>query len=153
MKYFSKKIKTAEGVFDSKAEYERYIYLKHQEDIGAISDLRQQVRFEIVPKLTKKIKVQLKTKIKEKEIIDERAKYYTADFTYINSSGQYVISELKSVGTALARDYPLRRALIKQIIYKHNDKVGFDDWIFEEVIPTKQRKNGKAVHRKKESSV
>ena len=153
MKYFSKKIKTAEGVFDSKAEYERYIYLKHQEDVGVISDLKQQVRFEIVPKLTKKIKVQLKTKIKEKEIIDERAKYYTADFTYINSSGQYVISELKSVGTALARDYPLRRALIKQIIYKHNDEVGFDDWIFEEVIPTKRKDNGKAVHRTKKPSV
>ena len=153
MKYFSRKIRNEHGEFDSKSEYERFLCLKQQEEIGVISDLKQQVRFEIVPKLTKKVKVQLKTKIKEKEIIDERAKYYTADFTYINSSGQYVISELKSVGTALARDYPLRRALIKQIIYKHNDEVGFDDWIFEEVIPTKQKKNGKAVHRKKEPSV
>ena len=140
MKYFAKKIKNEYGVFDSKSEYERFLYLKHQEDIGEISFLKQQVKFEIVPVLMKKVERKLKTKTKIEYKVDERAKHYTADFTYINKDGQFVISEIKSLGTMTARDYPLRRALIKQIIYKHNEDVGFEDWIFEEYIPTKKKK-------------
>lgn len=143
MKYFAKKIRNEYGEFDSKTEYERFLYLKHLEDIGVISHLRQQVKFEIIPKLTKTIEIPLKTKIKEKEIVDEKAKHYTADFTYINSNGQLVISEVKSKGTALARDYPLRRALIKQLIYKHNLEVDFEDWVFEEFIPETRKKKKK----------
>lgn len=145
MKYFSKKIKTSYGVFDSKSEYERFLYLKHLEDIGVISDLKQQVRFEIIPKLIKEVRIQLKTKVKTEKRVEEKAAHYTCDFTYINSNGQYVISEVKSTGTSLARDYPLRRKLIKQVIHSHNKEVGFDDWTFEEYIPTKTNKknNGK----------
>lgn len=140
MKYFAKKIKTEHGVFDSKSEYERFLYLKHQEDIGVISDLKTQVKFEIIPKLVKKVPKQLKTKVKYIDKVEESAKHYTADFTYINYDGQYVISELKSKGSALARDYPLRRALIKQLIHKHNEEVGFEDWVFEEIIDAKKKK-------------
>lgn len=147
MKYFAKKIRNEFGEFDSKTEYERFLYLKHLEDIGVISYLRQQVKFEIIPKLVKKIEVKLKTKTKEKEIVEEKAKHYTADFTYINSSGQFVISEVKSKGTALARDYPLRRALIKQIIFKHNEEVGFEDWVFEEYMPEPKKKKKKCVSK------
>lgn len=143
MKYFSKKVKNEHGVFDSKTEYERYLYLKQLEEKGEISFLKQQVKFEIVPVLKKKVEKPLKTKIKIEEKVDERAKHYTADFTYVNSNGQFVISEVKSIGTQLARDYPLRRALIKQIIYKHNEDIGFDDWIFEEYIPQIKKKKRK----------
>ena len=148
MKYFSKKIRNEHGEFDSKAEFERYLYLKHQEDMGVISYLKRQVRFEIVPMTPKKVKIELKTKTKEVERVDERAKYYTADFTYLNSNGQYVISEIKSTGTALARDYPLRRALIKRIVFLHNEEVGFEDWVFEEIVSNgkKGRKNKGKVH-------
>ena len=76
-------------------------------------------------------------------MVDERAKYNTADFTYLNSDGQYVISEVKSVGTQLARDYPLRRALIKRIIFLHNEEVGFQDWVFEEYVISNKRKRKK----------
>ena len=141
MKYFSKKIRNQYGVFDSKSEYERFLHLKHLEDIGAISDLKQQVRFEIIPKLMKEVRIQLKTKVKIEQRVEEQAAHYTCDFTYINSNGQYVISEVKSTGTALARDYPLRRKLIKQVIHSHNKEAGFEDWIFEEYIPTKTKKN------------
>ena len=153
MKYFSKKITNEYGTFDSKSEYERFLILKHQQEIGIISDLKQQVRFEIIPKLVKIIAVQLKTKVKYVERIEEKAKHYTADFTYINQKGQFVISEVKSIGTAKARDYPLRRALIKLIIHKHNEELGFEDWIFEEYIPNgktkkKERKVGKKTRSK-----
>lgn len=142
MKYFSKKIKNAHGTFDSKFEYERYLLLKHQEDIGVISDLKQQVQFEIIPKLTKLVPVQLRTKTKYVERVEEKAAHYTCDFTYYNSKGQYVIAECKSKGTMLARDYPLRRKLIKQLIHKHNKEVGFEDWIFEESVMTTNGKKG-----------
>ena len=140
MKYFAKKIKNEYGVFDSKSEYERFLYLKKLEDTGEISYLKQQVRFEIIPALIKKVEKKLKTKTKIEEKVDERAKHYTADFTYVNKNGQYVISEVKSVGTMAARDYPLRRALVKRMIYLHNEEVGFEDWVFEEYIPTKTKK-------------
>lgn len=143
MKYFSKTVKTEFGTFDSKTEYERFLYLKHQENIGVISELKQQVKFEIIPKIIKKVPVQLKTKVKYVDRVEESAKHYTADFTYINHDGQYVISEVKSEGSALARDYPLRRALIKQIIYRHNEEIGFEDWVFEEYVVTTKRNRKK----------
>jgi len=140
MKYFSKKIKNEYGVFDSKAEYERFLYLKHQEDIGVITDLKRQVEFEIIPKLVKKVEVQLKTKTKIVERVEERPAHYTADFCYYNYQGQYVILEIKGKYLGKLADYVLRRKLIKQIVYKHNQSVGYEDWIFEEYIPTKTKK-------------
>ena len=140
MKYFSKKIKNEYGVFDSKAEYERFLYLKHQEDIGVITDLKRQVEFEIIPKLVKKVEVQLKTKTKIVERVEERPANYTADFCYYNSEGQYVILEIKGKYLGKLADYVLRRKLIKQIVYKHNQSVGYEDWIFEEFIPTKTKR-------------
>lgn len=130
-KYFAKKIKNKHGVFDSKAEYERFLYLKAMQDRGIIQGLQRQVSFEIIPKLTKLSKVQLKTKIKLIERVDEQAAHYTPDFCYYRD-GKYVIEEVKSRGTALARDYPLRRKLIKQLIARHNQVSGCE-WIFNEV--------------------
>lgn len=148
MKYFSKKVKTTEGVFDSKAEYERYLYLKHQEDIGAISDLKCQVEFEVFPKQYRVVRKELKTKIKYERKFDEHPIHYTADFTYYNNIGQYVISEVKSVGTAMARDYPLRKKLIKKLVNDHNESYrethdvtpDYEDWVFEEYVSTKKKR-------------
>lgn len=144
MKYFSKKVRNEHGVFDSKAEYERYLHLKHLEDIGVISDLERQVEFEIIPKLTKIVEVRLKTKVRYEERVVERPAHYTADFVYYNSEGQYVISECKGGGT-LQRlaDYVLRRKLIKQLIHKHNELIGHEDWVFEEYVTTKTKKRRK----------
>ncbi len=130
-KYFSHKIKNQYGEFDSKQEYETYLMLNHQQEIGVISGLERQKEFVIIPKLTKLVKVQLKTKVKYVERIDERAAHYTPDFCYWKD-GKYIIHEVKSKGTMLARDYPLRRKLIKQVINRHNKKVGFEEWIFVE---------------------
>lgn len=141
MKYFSHKIKTPDGVFDSKQEYDTFLYLKQQEDIGVISSLERQKSFEIIPRLTKMVKVELKTKTKMVERVDEKAAHYTPDFCYWKD-GKYVIHEVKSTGTSLARDYPLRRKLIKQAIARHNQEVGFEEWVFVETgIKKKQKKS------------
>lgn len=146
MKYFSKKVRNEYGVFDSETEYGRFLYLKHLEDIGEIHELKQQVEFEIIPKLMKTVPVILKTKVKYVERVEERAAHYTCDFTYIEKGGKLVIEEVKTKGTMLARDYPLRKKLIKQLIHKHNVDMGFEDWIFHEFVPSPKkssRKNGK----------
>lgn len=144
MKYFSKKIRNEHGEFDSETEFNRYLYLKHLEDVGEIRDLQRQVRFEIIPKLIKKVEVQLKTKTKTVERVEEKAAHYTCDFTYIEKGGKYIIEEQKSQGTLLARDYPLRKKLIKQIIHKHNEEVGFEDWMFREILPPPPKKKRKS---------
>lgn len=131
MKYFSRKIKTPFGDFDSKQEYETYLLLRQQEKDGLISGLERQKRFEIIPKLTKTIRVQLKTKVKFEERVDEQAAHYTPDFCYWKD-GKFIIHEVKSKGTMLVRDYPLRRKLIKKVISDHNKKVGFEEWQFLE---------------------
>ena len=140
MKYFSHKIKTPDGVFDSKQEYDTFLYLKHQEDIGVITKLERQKSFEIIPRLTKTVKVELKTKTKFVERVEEKAAHYTPDFCYWKD-GKYVIHEVKSAGTSLARDYPLRRKLIKQVIARHNQEVGFEEWVFVETGIKKKKKS------------
>lgn len=144
MKYFSKKVRNQYGEFDSETEFNRYLYLKHLEDVGVIRDLQRQVRFEIIPKLVKNVEVQLKTKIKIVQRVEEKAAHYTCDFTYIEKGGKYIIEEQKSKGTMLARDYPLRKKLIKQIIHKHNEEVGFEDWEFREILPPPPKRKRKS---------
>lgn len=137
-KYFAHKIKNIFGTFDSKQEYETFLYLKQQQDIGVISGLERQKEFEIIPKLTKLVKVQLKTKVKYVERIEERAAHYTPDFCYWKD-GKYIIHEVKSKGTMLARDYPLRKKLIKWVIANHNKEVGFEEWEFVETGISKKK--------------
>lgn len=143
MKYFSKKVKNEHGVFDSQTEYGRFLYLKHLEDIGDISNLTQQVRFEIIPKLVKYEPKVLKTKVKMISRVDEKAAHYTCDFTYMERGGKFVIEEVKTKGTMMARDYSLRKKLIKQLIHRHNEEKGFEDWVFREFIPVATRKTKK----------
>lgn len=141
MKYFSKKIRNEHGEFDSKAEFERYLHLKHLEDIGVISHLERQVKFEIIPKLVKQVEVQLKTKTKIVERTEEMAAHYTADFCYLDHDGKYIIEEHKGNYLKNLADYILRRKLIKRMIFLHNEEAGFVDWEFKEVISkTNKRK-------------
>ena len=147
MKYFSKKIRNEHGEFDSKAEFERYLHLKHLEDIGVISCLKRQVKFEIIPKLVRKDKVHLKTKVKEVERVEEMAAHYTADFCYLDHNGKYIIEEQKGNYLKNLADYNLRRKLIKRMIFLHNEEVGFVDWEFKEVVSNgKKGKSKGKVH-------
>ena len=130
MKYFAKKVKMYGHTFDSKKEAEHYAYLKHKEDIGAISNLRMQVQFEIIPKITTHEVVKLKTKTKVVQRVLERAAHYTADFVY-EENGKIIVAEVKSKGTMLARDYPLRRKLIR---LKFATEAGFENYEFREVL-------------------
>lgn len=132
-KYFSKKVRNAFGTFDSKAEYNRFLVLKDMAMKGMIGELHTHVRFLIIPALVKEETLQLKTKLKKVTKTVEQAAYYTSDFTYIEN-GKFVIEEVKSAATRLARDYPLRRKLIRKWIDEHNKSHGHEMYKFREVV-------------------
>ena len=83
-KYGAKKIKDpATGfVFDSKAEFIRWCELRILERAGKISDLKRQVKYELIPKQK-----------------GERACTYLADFVYKDSDGNTVVEDTKGVKT------------------------------------------------------
>lgn len=118
--------------FDSTVERQRYMYLECQEQKGEISCLRRQVRFLIIPKLTRMVAKQLKTKVRYDERVVELPAYYTSDFCYIEN-GVYVMEDVKNGYSQEIRDYPLRRKLMMQKIKAHNMK-GRGQWIFRESV-------------------
>lgn len=133
MKYFSKKVNVNGITFDSKTEANRYLYLLSLAQAGKITQLELQKEFELLPKQTILVKKQLKTKTKLVERVDERAVGYHADFYYFDVEKQkYIIEEVKSKGTMLARDYPLRKKLIKLMVKRMNEEN--DVYEFSEIV-------------------
>ena len=93
-KYGAKKITDpATGyVFDSKAEFIRWCELRILERAGKISDLKRQVKYELIPKQK-----------------GERACTYLADFVYKDSDGNTVVEDTKGVRTDA---YRIKRKLM-----------------------------------------
>ena len=108
-KFHNKKIDTPEGKFDSKFEYDYWIILKERQKRGEISDLKRQVSFELIPRQSEMVTVQLKTKTKLKEVFYEHPVYYIADFVY-TENGEQVIADTKGAKTA---DYIIKRKLMR----------------------------------------
>ena len=108
-KFKNKKIDTPEGKFDSKFEWEYWLELKEREARGEISNLQRQVSFELIPRQSAMVEVQLKTKTKLKEVFYEHPVYYIADFVY-TENGEQVIADTKGAKTA---DYIIKRKLMR----------------------------------------
>ena len=81
--------------FDSKKEAKRFAELEVLEKAGAISGLRTQVKFEIVPK----------------RYGNKRARFYVADFVY-KEGGKSVIEDVKSPITRKNPVYSLKKAIV-----------------------------------------
>lgn len=107
-----KPIETEYGHFDSRSEYERYLVLLDMERNGAITDLKRQVTFELLPQQTKVVRKQLKTKIKDVIKVVEQDVNYTCDFTYYKD-GEYVVEEFK--GSKYCIDDSIR--IKKKLLY------------------------------------
>lgn len=90
--------------FDSKREANRWVVLQGMQSLGAISNLRRQVRFELIPK-----QVDPNT-----GRVLERACTYVADFTYYDADGNYVVEDSKGMKTP---DYIMKRKLM---LKEHN---------------------------------
>lgn len=102
-KYKNKKV-VYDGIkFDSKKEAARYSELKMFEEIGAISDLKLQQEFTLIPSQSVNGKVV------------ERAVKYKADFTYIaRDTGELVVEDVKSEYTK-TKDYIIKRKLMLKV--------------------------------------
>lgn len=106
-KYRSKKVITKDGqVFDSRKEFERYKYLKLQEELGMICELNRQVHYNLLPNQPLR-----NPRVNEKgtNIKSERAVKYIADFTYWEN-GLFVVEDTKGMRTP---EYILKRKMMK----------------------------------------
>lgn len=98
-KYRARKTIVDGITFDSKLEARRYITLKEMEEQGLISDLRRQVKYELLPK-------------QEKEYpgdTTERACYYIADFVYMLGDRK-IVEDTKGI---LTPDFRIKRKLFR----------------------------------------
>ena len=86
-KYHSGKVTVDGETFDSQKEYMRWCELKLLERAGEITNLRRQVKFELIP-----------SQKDERGKVIERACYYIADFVYLRDMVA-VVEDVKSPAT------------------------------------------------------
>lgn len=115
--------------FDSKKEYQRYLVLKEAEDKGVITDLRTQVKFELIPAVVEEYIEHLKTKDKIKTRTLQRAITYTADACYYKD-GEYVVEDCKISPKVKPEKYVLKAKMMFALkgirikeVYKANDPI------------------------------
>lgn len=100
-KYHNQPI-TVDGIrFDGKNEMRRFNFLKLMEKAGEISNLRYHVKFELIPQITREEIVHLKTKDKVVTKVVQSARYYEADFVYLNKQGEEIVEDFKGQETDL----------------------------------------------------
>lgn len=98
-KYRSRKI-TRNGItFDSLKEYRRFCELSLLEKAGAITELKRQVKYELIPS----------QRINGKVV--ERSCAYVADFVY-RQNGEIIVEDTKGFKT---KDYIIKRKLLLYI--------------------------------------
>jgi hypothetical protein len=101
-KFGAKKV----GGYASKKEYRRSWELKMLARAGEISDLREQVKYELIP-----------AQYDETGRCIERAMSYIADFVYRNKAGDTVVEDVKGYRT---KEYRIKRKLMLSV---HNIKI------------------------------
>lgn len=98
--------------FDSTRERDRYILLKDAESNGLISDLKRQVVYELLPKITEQEVVHLKTKDKIVEKFVQSAITYKCDFEYVKG-GVKVVEDTKISPKLIPADYRLKEKMFR----------------------------------------
>ncbi len=104
-KYGNTKITNDHGTFDSRHEWERYHALWLMQRGGLISDLKHQVKFELVPG------VKLAGEKRKKPALR-----YFADFVYRDGQGRQVIEDAKSAATRKTKEYRQKKHLMKALL-------------------------------------
>lgn len=106
-KYGAKKVTYDGKTFDSQKEAQRYAELRLLERGKVISDLRWQVKFDLLPA----------QKGADGKVI-ERAVSYVADFTYVDKrTGEFIVEDAKGMKT---KEYILKR---KMMLYFHGIQI------------------------------
>lgn len=112
-KYHAKKV-TVNGItYDSKKEANRHAELLLLERGGAITDLRRQVQFILLPAHYEAFERYGKKgqRLKDGRRCVERAVFYVADFTY-KQDGKLVVEDVKGIRT---KEYIIKRKLMLHI--------------------------------------
>ena len=89
------------GGYDSKKEYRRACLLKALARSGEISDLREQVKYVLIP-----------TQRDSSGLLIEKECSYYADFVYRDKDGNLVVEDTKGVRTS---EYRLKKKLMLQV--------------------------------------
>lgn len=125
---FGNKPVTVDGVtYDSTNEYRRWCFLQLMEKDGEISDLRYHVKFELIPQITREEIIHLKTKDKVVTKVLQSARYYEADFVYLNKKGEEVVEDFKGQETDL---FKFKAALF---FYKYGKQITIVKQINEDI--------------------
>lgn len=96
--------------FDSQKEARRFAQLQLLEKAGEISDLKRQVRFELIPAHYEYY--QGKDGKPRKGACIERSCYYLADFVYLDKDGVQVVEDAKGFRTDA---YVIKRKLMLHV--------------------------------------
>lgn len=110
-KYHNRKTRLGEMVFDSGRERDRYLILKDAERKGIIEDLIVHARFELIPAIKEKVKIQLKTKEKEVERTIQFPISYIADFQYFKN-GKVIVEDVKIDPKVIPKEFALKEKLM-----------------------------------------
>lgn len=101
-KFFNRKTVFDGIVFDSRKEAERYAELRLMEKAGVITNLRRQVRFELIP-----------NQYMDGKLIERRVDYL-ADFVYRDAeTDKTVVEDVKSPATKTDKYIIKRKLLLK----------------------------------------
>lgn len=116
-KYKNTKVVVEGIVFQSKREANRYQELSLLERVGAIKNLKRQVKYTLIPSQYEKIwNPQKKAFVRGKCL--ERECSYVADFVYVDvKSGEVVVEDVKGFRTP---EYILKR---KMLLYLHDIRI------------------------------
>lgn len=111
-KYRNKKVEVDGILFDSKKEANRYMELKLLEKAGQITDLKRQVRYELIPRQREQSTDMYKAGPHKGEYklgkVIEQSCYYVADFVY-KEGDCIVVEDTKGMKT---KDYVIKRKLM-----------------------------------------
>lgn len=121
-KYNSKTIYAADGKkFDSRKEYQRYMYLKDKEKDGYIKDLQTQVKYILIPVQKEPDQVGKRGGIKKGKVIERECAYF-ADFVYYDCINDCeVVEDVK--GYKAAGAYNLFTIKRKLMLYVHGIRI------------------------------
>lgn len=99
-KYRNRKVVTKNGSYDSQKEADRHEELLLMEKVGAIQNLKRQVKFTLIP-----------TQYDQHGMLCEHGIKYIADFTY-SRDGRLVVEDTKGFKTP---EYIIKRKLMLYI--------------------------------------
>lgn len=108
-------------VFDSKREYTRWCELRLLERAGKITDLKRQVKFELIPaqreESTEVYKAGPHKGLPKPGAVIEKACTYIADFRYFDENGKLVVEDAKGHKTEA---YKIKKKLM---LWVHNIRI------------------------------